>query len=139
MRLEAPAARSTARRSWATPPPVNVTDPRDMVSNAASSDSDEPVVIQIGSDPPGQLIYDPAAVTIPSGTTVVWTNVDGIPHDVVFDGVPDGADKDALSHTKLFDTIGENVTSTFTVPGEYTYYCSPHLYAGMLATITVTE
>jgi len=120
-------------------PPVNVTDPRDMVSNAASSDSDEPVVIQIGSDPPGQLIYDPAAVTIPSGTTVVWTNVDGIPHDVVFDGVPDGADKDALSHTKLFDTIGENVTSTFTVPGEYTYYCSPHLYAGMLATITVTE
>jgi len=120
-------------------PPVNVTDPRDVVSNATSSGDDEPVVIQIGSDPPGQLIYNPAAVTIPSGTTVVWTNVDGIPHDVVFDGVPDGADKDALSHTKLFDTIGENVTSTFTVPGEYTYYCSPHLYAGMLGTITVTE
>merc|ERR1712087_899412 len=76
-------------------PPVNVTNPTFGLNSTAAADDDEPVVIQIGSDPPGQLIYNPAAVTIPSGATVVWTNVDGIPHDVVFDSVPEGADKDA--------------------------------------------
>ena len=66
-------------------------------------------------------------------------NVDGIPHDVVFDKVPDGVNADELSHPKLFSTIGESVSTTFTVPGQYEYYCTPHLRMGMVVTITVEE
>merc|ERR1719486_1118757 len=48
---------------------------------------DAPTVVNIGSEPAGELIYDPEEVTIEVGDTVTWTNVDGIPHDVVFETV----------------------------------------------------
>merc|ERR1711904_469556 len=98
---------------------------------------DAPTVVNIGSEPAGELIYDPEEVTIEVGDTVTWTNVDGIPHDVVFETVPEGVDPQALSHPELFSTIGQNVSTTFTTPGTYTYYCTPHKYAGMVGTITV--
>merc|ERR1712072_801446 len=98
---------------------------------------DAPTVVNIGSEPAGELIYDPEEVTIEDGDTVTWTNVDGIPHDVVFETVPEGVDPQALSHPELFSTIGQNVSTTFTTPGTYTYYCTPHKYAGMVGTITV--
>jgi len=63
--------------------------------------------------------------------------VDGIPHDVIFDSAPDGVDVESISHPKLFNTVGESVSTTFTVPGTYTYFCTPHKYMGMDGTINV--
>lgn len=111
--------------------------PLDDLETEANNEGDEPTVVNIGSSPPGDLIYDPETVTIGQGDTVTWVNVDGIPHDVVFDKVPEGANKEDLSHPELFGTIGQNVSSTFTVPGTYEYYCTPHLYAGMVAKVIV--
>jgi plastocyanin len=55
--------------------------------------------------------------TVPSGTTVTWTNRDDIPHTVVSD--------DKVFKSKVLDT-DEKFSYTFTKPGTYGYFCSIH-------------
>lgn len=72
--------------------------------------------------------FTPAALEIEVGTTVVWTNHDSAPHNVIStDGGP-------LSSPTL--QTGESYSYTFTEPGTYAYYCSIH--PDMTGTITVT-
>jgi plastocyanin len=61
--------------------------------------------------------FGPAALTVPVGTTVTWTNRDDIPHTVVS---TDGAFK-----SKVLDT-DEKFSFTFTKAGTYPYFCSIH-------------
>ena len=61
--------------------------------------------------------FGPATVTVPVGTTVVWTNRDDIPHTVVSD--------DKIFKSKVLDT-DEKFSYTFTKPGNYPYFCSVH-------------
>jgi plastocyanin len=72
--------------------------------------------------------FTPADLTIPVGTTVVWTNMDAAPHNVVStDGGP--LESDTLQ-------TGDTFEFTFTEPGTYEYFCSIH--PDMVGTITVT-
>ncbi len=61
--------------------------------------------------------FGPAALTVPAGTTVTWTNHDDIPHTVVS---TDGAFK-----SKVLDT-DEKFSFTFSKAGTYPYFCSIH-------------
>jgi plastocyanin len=61
--------------------------------------------------------FGPAALTVPAGTTVTWTNRDDIPHTVVSD--------DKIFKSKVLDT-DEKFSYTFTKPGSYPYFCSIH-------------
>ena len=61
--------------------------------------------------------FGPAQLTVPSGTTVTWTNRDDIPHTVVSD--------DKVFKSKVLDT-DEKFSFTFTKPGTYPYFCSVH-------------
>lgn len=72
--------------------------------------------------------FNPSPITIPAGTTVVWTNRDTAPHT-------------ATSDTKgLFDTgrlqYGQSGKVTFNDAGTFTYYCAVHPY--MHGTVIVT-
>lgn len=73
--------------------------------------------------------FDPSNLTIKTGTTVTWTNMDSVNHTVTSD-------------TGLFDSgelgKGSTFSYTFTKAGVYTYYCIPH-HAKMQATVTVTD
>ncbi len=97
------------------------------------------------------LKYDPASLTIPVGTTVVWENVGSVGHSVTAyeDNIPDGAD---YWSSGGFDTeaaakegypsqgdVGEGDTyeHTFETAGTHAYYCIPHETAGMKGTIAV--
>jgi plastocyanin len=72
--------------------------------------------------------FTPADLTIPVGTTVVWTNMDAAAHDVVStDGGP-------LDSPNL--ATGDTFEFTFDTPGTYEYFCS--LHPDMTGTITVT-
>jgi len=101
-----------------------------MVANAAD--------VKLGSDS-GQLVFVPDEITIKVGDSVTWTGNKGLPHNVVFDeeNVPDGTDLDALNHEDNIGEEGEKVTSKFTKPGTYGYYCEPHRGAGMNGTVIV--
>ena len=61
--------------------------------------------------------FNPPTVTVPTGTTVTWTNSDDIPHTVVSD--------DKVFKSKVLDT-DEKFSYTFTMPGTYLYFCSIH-------------
>ena len=72
------------------------------------------------------FVFEPARVTVKAGTTVTWTNHDDIPHTV--------AAKERLFKSKVMDT-DESYSFTFSIPGEYTYFCSLHPH--MTGTIVV--
>jgi plastocyanin len=92
-------------------------------------------VVFMGGDPRGSLAiaaqtqasgvevkidnfsFGPAAVTVPVGTMVTWTNRDDIPHTVVSD--------DKVFKSKVLDT-DEKFSFTFAKPGTYPYFCSVH-------------
>merc|ERR1719262_1704758 len=57
--------------------------------------------VKLGSDT-GNLVFEPATVTIAKGEEVVWTNNAGFPHNIVFDedGIPAGEDAEKLSRVE---------------------------------------
>ncbi|NMH99376.1 cupredoxin domain-containing protein [Pseudonocardia acidicola] len=69
--------------------------------------------------------FSPAALTVPVGTTVTWTNTDSVPHDV--SGGP--------LHSPILNQ-GQSWSYTFSTAGTYSYICSIHPY--MNGSVTVT-
>ena len=63
--------------------------------------------------------FSPATLTVPVGTTVIWTNQDDIPHTVV------STDDPRAFRSKVMDT-DEKFSYTFTKAGTYAYYCTIH-------------
>jgi nitrite reductase (NO-forming) len=81
--------------------------------------------------------YSPKDVTVSIGSTVRWTNTDAIAHTVT------GGTSDGSSGTPQGDLAsgfiesGETFTFTFTAPGTFPYFCTPHPW--MQGTVTVTQ
>lgn len=61
--------------------------------------------------------FGPAAITVPVGSTVTWTNHDDVPHVVASD--------DNIFKSKALDTE-DHFAFTFTNPGTYEYFCAIH-------------
>ena len=59
----------------------------------------------------------PATLTVPAGTTVVWTNHDDVEHTVT-------ASDNSFTSTAI-QTDGQ-YSYTFTTPGTYSYFCAIH-------------
>lgn len=96
-----------------------------------------------------QLRFEPAEVTIKLGETVTWVNASPIPHTTTGDPDKNPVKKTRPELAQLppgaegWDSgllnEGQSFSRTFTVAGEYTYFCIPHVLSGMLGTITVQE
>lgn len=77
-----------------------------------------PRVLMVDNEPDlTRWHYEPADVTVPAGTTVVWFNKGKEEHSVTAD------DKSFDSGLKK---AGTTFSRAFPRPGKYTYYCSPH-------------
>ena len=63
------------------------------------------------------FVYQPEAITVPVGTTVVWTNRDPVAHTVT--------DVNQMYDSGPFEESG-TYSKTFDAPGVYEYYCVPH-------------
>jgi plastocyanin len=73
--------------------------------------------------------FTPAALTVPAGTTVTWTNRDTDAHTVTSQG------SGGPLHSPAMDS-GATFSFTFTKAGTYQYLCTIHPF--MTATVTVT-
>ncbi|HMI52057.1 MAG TPA: cupredoxin domain-containing protein [Candidatus Saccharimonadales bacterium] len=70
--------------------------------------------------------FEPANLNIPTGTTVTWTNHDGMAHTVF--------NTDKVFISEMLDT-GEEYSFVFHKAGTYPYHCSIH--SKMTGTINV--
>lgn len=75
--------------------------------------------------------FTPSKITVKKGTTVTWTNEDGVKHDIR----PD-SESEAFQGSELLDR-GESYSFTFNEVGTFTYHCTPHSY--MTGTVEVVE
>lgn len=106
----------------------------DNVSNYSEvideTEADE-VSITVGSTGNGgSFAFDPPAVEISPGTTVVWRwSGNGGSHNVV--------GKDDTFSSKLVATAGHTFDYTFEKSGTYKYYCEPHKTLGMKGVVIV--
>ncbi|MCP3458837.1 MULTISPECIES: cupredoxin family copper-binding protein [unclassified Bradyrhizobium] len=60
--------------------------------------------------------FQPAELTVKTGTTITWINRDDIPHTIVSAG---------KFRSKTLDT-DDKFAFTFTAAGDYKYFCSLH-------------
>ena len=104
---------------------------------AAGQEDGDTVSVVVG--PGGSLVFEPADLEIPPGTTVRFTWESDL-HNVVVASQPEGADwpGTAGGEAETYDT-GHEYTHTFETAGTYEYYCSPHRASGMTGSITVSE
>jgi plastocyanin len=61
--------------------------------------------------------FDPPVLTVPAGTTVVWTNQDGDVHVV--------SEQNGKFRSMALDT-GDTFSQTFTAAGTINYFCAVH-------------
>ncbi len=73
------------------------------------------------------LAFNPAAIEIPVGGSVTWTNQDAVPHSAT------ARDRTLLQSGTL--NPGESFTHTFAAAGEFDYFCEFH--ANMKGSIVV--
>jgi plastocyanin len=78
--------------------------------------------------------FVPASVTVPAGTTVIWTNQDSAPHAIVSDATPLFSNGAIFTSSQLAQ--GQQFSFTFNNAGTYLYHCGIHPF--MKGTITVT-
>lgn len=96
-----------------------------------------------------QLRFEPATVTIRRGDTVTWVNASPIPHTTTGDPAKNPVKRTRPELAKLppgaqgWDSgllnQGQSFSRTFTVAGEYHYFCIPHVLSGMLGTVIVED
>ena len=78
-----------------------------------------------------RMVYSKKVVKINLGDTVFWKATDK-GHNVEFikGGVPEGVDK-------FKSKFNKDTEYKFTIPGIYTYKCTPHVAAGMVGVVIV--
>lgn len=88
-------------------------------STSSNSSTSQPIATNAVAI--SNMAFSPASITVPVGTTVTWTNQDGVAHTVTGDGsnVPSGFGSGNLSN-------GQSYSFTFATAGTYTYHCSIH-------------
>ena len=98
-----------------------------------------PLTVTVG--PGGQLVFDPATLTIKVGDTVHW--VWASPGHSVVSGTNGTTDNLFCSPSNTgcanppLSPMGATYEHTFTQAGTFPYYCSVHFSLGMTGTITV--
>jgi plastocyanin len=89
--------------------------------------------------------FEPAALTVPKGTTVTFKHGSGSGHTATSDAskVKDASRVSLPTGAQAWDSgtlsDGRTWSYTFDVPGTYKYVCVPHEDRGMVGTITVSS
>ena len=80
------------------------------------------------------MVFSSEIVKVDVGDTVFWKSVDK-GHNVEFiskNGVPDGVEK-------FKSKVNKDAEFTFTIPGIYAYWCTPHKSMGMIGFVIVGD
>lgn len=94
---------------------------------------EDEVTVDVGAG--DGLAFDPPAVRVDAGTTVVWEwTGEGGGHNV-----SSTDDSDSEFHAEVTDEEGHTFEETFDEAGHQLYECEPHAANGMLGAVDVVE
>jgi plastocyanin len=144
---------ATSQAQAATPaaPAAATTSPAAPAAAATAASAPAAVVeVKMTGDGTTKAAFEPATLSIATGTIVRFVNVSGGPHDIAFwaDSVPKGgaaALKKGMAN-QMSDLLGPflqqpndkyDVSFAGAPAGVYRGYCLPHRALGMKITITV--
>lgn len=109
-------------------------DARMYDGNVEDLTGEDTVEVSVGAGDEG-LAFDPAAIRIDTGTTVVWEwTGEGGAHNVQPTG---DTDFDDFGDSERVDEAGHTVESTFDEAGVGLYVCQPHAGQGMYGAVIV--
>jgi plastocyanin len=128
---EAPTPDESVDAATPTPPqssPV-VEEAGPIVTPATGDETpvEETVPVEPAAVSIVDLTFDPASIEVDAGSTVTWTNDDGVPHTVTARG--EGFNSGVL-------LSGDSFEQSFSEPGTYDYFCAIH--PSMTGSVTVT-
>ena len=105
---------------------------RDAASVEAS-----PVIVRLTD----KFEFEPSELTIHAGEAVEWRNDSHFTHTVTADPNQGHASLPPSAETFSSQDLrpGASFRHTFSVPGKYTYFCSPHEGIGMTGQVIVTQ
>ncbi len=112
------------------------------VAPARAADAKPALVVTMKDEAP---FYHPNKAKIKVGQTVEWVNKGTTVHDVSTNvqNARNPKDVELPKGAKPFDSgfipPGGKFSYTFTVPGQYKYFCVPHEDAGMVGYLTVEK
>jgi plastocyanin len=121
-----PPAPTATPRPTATPTPPTATPMPPTATPMPPTATPTPAPRQVSATIQTDA-FSPNPITVARGTTVTWTNLDGVPHTITADDGSWGS-----------GTLGQGDTYShvFTSPGTYTYHCAIHPF--MMGTVVVT-
>jgi plastocyanin len=93
-------------------------------STTASASGSEIDIAQGSSAPSNAKFYEPPTLTVPTGTTVTWKNIDSTLHTVT-----SGSAESGVSGTEFDSSYmagGKTFQHTFSSAGTFDYYCTLH-------------
>ena len=99
-----------------------------FASNSMAADETIEMLNKSGNE---IMVYSKKVVRVDVGETVFWKATDK-GHNVEFikGGVPEGVDK-------FKSKFNQDTEYTFTIPGIYAYWCTPHKNMGMIGFVVV--
>jgi plastocyanin len=102
-------------------------------NTVSSSEGARISIVEGASLPDMSKSFEPASITVSTGTTVTWTNDDTTLHTII-SGTPEGVDSG-----KVFDSsylkAGRTFEHKFDTAGTFDYYCTLHPF--MMGTVVV--
>jgi len=126
------------------PPAITAAPAASPAAPAGSAAAAAPSEVTVQMKSEGRdFSYDPPNLTIKVGTTVRWVNVSDNRHTATADPKFEKKAGEAMNPAGVdpwsspFLPNGESFTRTFTVPGQYQYFCRNHEQFGMVGKITV--
>lgn len=91
---------------------------------------EDEVTVQVASEDEPQFVFDPPAIRIDAGTTVIWEwSGQAGAHNVV--------EVDGAFGSEIYDEAGTTFSHTFEESGTYLYICEPHAALGQNGAIVV--
>jgi len=105
-----------------------------MVSISQTVSAEEYTVKMVTDYEEGKYYFEPQEISIQSGDTITWVNVQDDMHNAVADSSPIGAER---FESPMLEEENQKWSYTFEISGSYSYHCHPHAAMGMVGSVIV--
>ncbi len=109
----------TCMAGCATTPPYTTPTPTPTITTSQTTSPSGSMMITIQN-----FAFSPASITVPRGSTVMWTNQDSVQHQIINDATTTSGQGQIFESNPIGQ--GQSYSFTFNTAGTYPYHCNIH-------------